>query len=73
MNDPEDSLEFCNDWDLLFNVDYVYPKSISFFQHWKLYQRRKKLMKDLKEYRSKNPYKCFTVKLIMSKKYEENL
>jgi hypothetical protein len=73
MNCSKANLESCTDWDLLFDVDYVYPKSISFFQRWKLYQRRKKLMKDLKEYRRKNPYKCFTVNLIMRKKYEENL
>jgi hypothetical protein len=68
MNFSKDNLEFCIDWNLLFDADYSYPKNISFFQRWKLYKKRNNLIKELREYRIKNPYRCFTVKLIMENK-----
>ncbi len=55
-------------WHLLSEDQQQEIRALPLLQRWKFHRDNKKWMRECKEYRQKNPYKCFTVKLIMASK-----
>ena len=43
-------------------------RALPLSRRWEYHRDNKKWIRECKEYRQKNPYQCFTVKLIMANK-----
>ena len=55
-------------WHLLSEEQQKEMRALPLSRRWEYHRDNKKWIRECKEYRQKNPYQCFTVKLIMANK-----